>query len=109
MKIRIDDVRFPPDSTWDDSFRDVLKEKSLDKAVKWYFIFLLVYVSKVTEISFDHDLWDESDTNGYELMRITLDLYKACRIPLPKISIHSANPVWVERMKNLLQFYETSL
>lgn len=105
MKIRIDDVRLPPDSTWEFSFRDTLKENSLDFAVKRYFKDLILYIEQITEISFDHDLWDENEITWYELLRITLDIYKACKIKLPKISIHSANPVWVDRMKSLLNYY----
>jgi len=106
MKLRIDDFRFPPDDTWEDEFRWSLQHYWIEVATECFFIELMRNFSNITEISFDHDLWDESDITGYELLRITLDLYKACRRCLPKISIHSANPVWVDRMKSLLMYYD---
>jgi len=48
---------------------------------------------EIEHISFDHDLADEEDFNGYEVLKLVLHYYKLISQPLPKISIHSSNPI----------------
>jgi len=65
MKIRIDDVRFPPDKDWHDCFPDLCKSDNLQLAVVDYMAVigyelasrhLTPNTDKLEEISFDHDL-----------------------------------------------------
>lgn len=104
IKIFIDDIRFPPDNTRDDSFVSYLK--SWRKQASINELLFKIIMNDVEEISFDHDLADESDFNWYEVMKLVLQYYRLTGKHLPKISIHSANPIWVERMERLLQEHE---
>lgn len=103
MKLRIDDVRFPPDETWDDTVTMYIKAWKYKAWVNQLLFRIILSTDKIDEISFDHDLWEDTEFNWYELMKLVIQYYKLVWYPLPKISIHSANPIWVERMERLLE------
>ena len=77
MKLFLDDVRNPPDDTWD----VVRKYKT---ALDYWRLY------PIEEISFDHDLGEEN--TGYDFAKF---IEFACNDghPCPKWQIHSANPV----------------
>lgn len=80
VKLWIDDERDPPRGEgW-------LIARTADQAA------LIIKTHDVVEISFDHDLGDESDT-GYHLINwIEREIYFG-RIKLPTMRVHSMNPV----------------
>ena len=86
MKIFIDDVRFPPDSSW-------LLVKDVASAMKC----IKHNLNEVTLISFDHDLGE--DVNQIPTTTIPIATYLeelAYNGQYPKqlkLQIHSANPV----------------
>lgn len=115
MKIYIDDERKIPWPTRDDWFVHRCK-RSLRKAVTYYVekvsndvvlkAWMEVPMSWITHISFDHDLWDDSVATWYDLLKWTIESYLLAWVELPKITIHSANPIGKERMERLLEEYE---
>lgn len=93
IKIRLDDERPVPDKTWKHA-----------KTFNSFFTLVYQYKDFLWEVSFDHDLW-QSMYDGYDVL---VWFCKTCRILSlrPKISIHSANCVWVERMEAQLEEYK---
>ncbi len=83
MKIFLDDVRNPPDSTWK-VYREVC-----DDLVKDFF--------NADEVSLDHDLGENKPT-GYDFLCMIEALMHQEPRKLPIIYVHSANPVGVSRM-----------
>jgi hypothetical protein len=55
----------------------------------------------IEEISFDHDLGVCAD--GYTCARWLILTYELLGKPLPKLSIHSQNPVGRERLERLFE------
>jgi len=55
----------------------------------------------VCEMSVDHDLGFEKPT-GYDLLYCMARL----KLKVPKIAVHSANPVGAEAMRNLIEQFE---
>lgn len=98
MKIYFDDVRFIPDDTWEE----------VRYPIDLYSI-LLNNPQHITEISLDHDIecyvwawaWCEEYT-WYDVLKTILLIYERAELPLPKITFHTANPVWREKMEQLL-------
>lgn len=94
MKIFLDDVRSPPDETW------TLFKKAEDVleviATEW---------EQIEAISFDNDL-GVGNMEGYRVLDVIEALVHdeaAIHIPhLPKLYIHSANPVARARMATVI-------
>lgn len=80
VKLWIDDERNPPrDKGW-------MIARTADQAV------LILKAHDVVEISFDHDLGDESDTGYHIINWIEQEIYFG-RMKLPKMHVHSWNSV----------------
>lgn len=90
MKLYIDDLRNPPDSTW-------VVARTFDDAKKK----LLEAYPTITAIAFDHDLGDADDRkNGYELMCVFETLVKSNKIDHPVyLYIHTSNPSGFKKMQ----------
>lgn len=78
MKLWLDDIRPPPDSTW-------TWAKSSAVAIG------LLSTEDITHISFDHDLGAGKD--GYFVARLIEFFANAGVLPRLKWTVHSANPV----------------
>lgn len=85
MKIWLDDERPAPDG-WEwvrtqDGFKEILEDPNV----------------RIEEISFDHDLGmsdDEEEMSGYTCVRwLELHLRSDAGYPIPRMSVHSMNPV----------------
>jgi hypothetical protein len=87
MKVWLDDVREPPDSSW-------VWTKNVSETV------LLLQTRTVDEMSLDHDLGDESVVGkGYDVVRwIEEFAFNDDTYAPPIINIHSANPVGIANM-----------
>lgn len=100
IKVWLDDVRKPPTPFGWDWFKS---EKPLR-------LFYLVHEDQIEEMSLDHDLWNGS--TGYDfLVWLEEKIFTREFTRLPKISIHSMNPVGkyrmeecIDRMKRFLDF-----
>ena len=58
----------------------------------------------VTHLSLDHDLGPPEAGTGYDVMVwIEVKTWYDPSWPIPEITIHSANPVGVDRMKSVLR------
>lgn len=90
MKIYLDDTRQVPDNSW-----------TLTKTAKETIVHLLL--SQVEEISLDHDLGDEENETGYDVLRwIEEKVYLAGYIPPQTIRIHTMNNVARKKMEQAL-------
>lgn len=78
MKLWLDDVRTPPDETWE-------WKRTYDEALE------VISKNLVKEISFDHDLGD--NFTGYTLAKAIEQYAYYGLISRIKWNIHSANPV----------------
>lgn len=98
MKIYLDDVRFIPDDTWTEC-----------KDVQTFVDLVLANLWNIEEISFDHDLWDEVDgkeLTGYDCLIWFIKTYQIRRISFPRLSLHTANPIWHERMETAIIMHD---
>lgn len=89
MQIRLDDVRFPPDEYWKEA-----------KTPAEFYSVITNNIENVTLVSFDHDLWWE--LTWYDCLEWMLKTYRILGKRVPAVKLHTANPVWEERMKRLL-------
>ena len=97
MKIYLDDIRNTPDG-W----------------VRCYWpneVLSLMDTYLVEEISLDHDLGDDSRGTGYDVLLRMEEMSRFGQLKyLPKITIHSANPVGKQKMliaiNKIKDFYE---
>lgn len=94
MKLFLDDIRNPPDSSWE-------VVRSYSEFVEW------VQANGLPDqISFDHDLGLEEDQPSR-----TRDGYDACKWMLENygipeaVTVHSKNPVGKKRIEDLVSFY----
>lgn len=94
--IFLDDVRSPPKGTTlvrsFEEFRDLIKSTD---------------VSKIREISFDHDLGEEgeSERSGYDAAKWLIEYLIDNNLEmtdLKQLRIHSANPVGAENIRSYL-------
>lgn len=85
IKLFLDDIRFPVDDSW-----------SIVRTAEDAIAFLAT--GRVVEISFDHDLGDDSKT-GYDVAKYIEEEVFFGRMECPKWGIHSANPVGIENIK----------
>lgn len=93
MKLWLDDVRKPPDSTWtwaknyDEAIQSLESAEFFGADFVW------------SELSLDHDLGDTSPS-GYDLLCWLEEWVVRMRlVDIPVIHIHSANPVGAARMR----------
>jgi hypothetical protein len=85
MKIYLDDIRAEPEG-W-------VRVKTAQEAIE------LLKSNKVSEISLDHDLGDDKNGTGYDvILWIEQEVYQTYYIP-PKIKVHSANAPAREKME----------
>lgn len=97
MKIFLDDIRNTPDG-W----------------VRCYWpdeVLSLIDTYLVEEISLDHDLGDDHHGTGYDVLLRMEEMSRLGQLKyLPKITIHSANPVGKQKMLiaigKIKDFYE---
>jgi hypothetical protein len=94
VKIFLDDIRIEPEG-W-------VRAKTAKEAIE------LLRSNKVTEISLDHDLGDDKNGTGYDvILWIEQEVYMNNYIP-PIIKVHSANVAAREKMeagiKKILSF-----
>ena len=93
MKIFLDDIRDPPDSTW-----EVVRTYS--DAVE-----LVHHSGFPDEVSFDHDLGTEKTGLDFAHFLIDLDLDSGAMPGNFSYRIHSANPVGRANIEGLLEGY----
>lgn len=97
MKLWVDDVRFPPDKDWIVCPEVILANHLIKSGV-------------VDEISLDHDLGLQPSkiqyTGYYVLKMIEECLADGTIVKVPKITIHTANPVGRKNMELALQSIE---
>lgn len=91
MKIWLDDIRTPPDKTWTWVKRAVVAK-------------MLIASGKVFEISLDNDLGRAMEEGYMVLEWLEQALNNAfgphgSRIRVPKIYVHTSNPVAAKRMR----------
>ena len=94
IKVYLDDMRTPPEG-W-------VLVKTAREAIE------LLMTNDVEEISLDHDLGEEENGSGYDVINwLEKEVYENNFIP-PVIHIHTANPVARERMeaavRNIVRF-----
>lgn len=97
MRIWLDDERLPPDGwTW---VRTVDAVVSLILAEEPF--------GGVEEISLDHDLGDDDNGTGYDvLLWIERELHAGYLPHLPRLHVHSANPPARKRMEAAIRAIE---
>lgn len=128
MNIYLDDVRQPKDTYPGNGVRcghlvlDVLSD--FDRA-KWTTVrtfndfvnTLLSNIDKIERISFDHDLGDHRGNwnsvfkryhTGYDAVSLVEQLVFEGRMKAPSMKCHSANPVGVERILQVINKIEQS-
>lgn len=91
MKLWIDDIRMPPDNDWEWA-------KTAHDAVR----LLRLHWNEINEVSFDHDLGENSRT-GYDIL-IWIERRCARGKKFPALMFtHSANPVGRANMQAAIQ------
>jgi len=100
MKIWLDDIRTPPDNTW------TWCKSAQD------FESVLQHIAEVTDISFDHDIASYDARTGDEitgyhcLCMIEKIWWNDGNFVVPRMTVHSANPVGRARMQKLIDKME---
>jgi hypothetical protein len=94
IKLYIDDVRQPPDSTWVVARNGKEALEIIDSGVV------------ITEISFDHDLGDSDSISGYDVACHVENLVCEGVMHMPIWHVHSANPPGRMRIAQAMQFAE---
>ncbi len=93
MKIYLDDERMPPDDSW-------LLLRHPSPVVRM----LIMNEGKVTHLSLDHDLacfdgFRGAEITGYDVLcKIEQAVVEGTLQQVPKLTVHSANPVGRKRM-----------
>ncbi len=95
MKIWLDDQQYAPEG-WRLAFCQQI-------FVFWLASSVTRKEDVIEDISFDHDLG--FCTDGYECMKLVLQLYTVAGLPHPRYHIHTANPEGRRRMQMLLAEY----
>jgi hypothetical protein len=90
MKLFIDDIRNAPDDTW-------VVARTNTEAIR------IMYTNRdrITHISFDHDCGDSNESFQASAYYLAL-LIELLQDYLPVITVHSANPIGVEKIKSIL-------
>jgi hypothetical protein len=94
MKLFVDDIRIPIDTTW-------IIARSYNEFVK---ILNKEGFENFDIISLDHDLGDTSipEKNGMDCAKYLIDFSLDFNISLPKIYVHSDNNVGSENIKSII-------
>jgi hypothetical protein len=97
MKVWLDDIRIPPDG-W-------IWAKNADE------FSVLLFTRYISEISFDHDIASFTDTGdevtGYTcLCWVEKMIMNDPNFPIPKMYVHSANPVGRQKMQKVIDKIE---
>ena len=92
-KLYLDDLRFPRAEGWE-------IVRSYDN-----FVFWIEENGLPDEVSFDHDLGEDIKT-GYDCAKWLCSYCYDNALPFPSWNIHSANPVGVENIKQLIYSFE---
>lgn len=97
MKIWVDDLRTPPDDTWEwyKASTPVIELMS-HLSNNWVDI-----TERIEVMSLDHDLGDEDTTRGIVLWCCYHNEWPA------EMRVHSANPVGVEWLEGMIERYKT--
>lgn len=90
MKLYLDDLREPKTTGW-------VIVRDAETALK------LFKTGLITEMSLDHDL-GENTPSGYDFLKEVEELVITQGYTLPPCNIHSANPVGVARMNQVLRY-----
>jgi hypothetical protein len=93
IKLWVDDIRNAPDSSW-------TVVRTNEEAIRVIAMFGCV------EISLDHDIENTPET--FKPIVYFLGEKYAGQNIVPRVTIHSANPVGTTRMKNILEQYGLS-
>jgi hypothetical protein len=84
MKVYLDDLR-PTPSGWT---RTYTPEQTI----------ALLQTGEVTDLSLDHDLGDECNGDGYDVVLWLEEAVLTRGFAPPRVTVHSANPVGRQRM-----------
>jgi len=93
MKLWLDDIRKPPDTTW-------TWVKTADEAIAE------LKKGEVAAISFDHDLCHSAskvEKTGYTVACWIEQRAYMCALPKMSWSVHSGNPVGAEKIKRAME------
>ena len=85
MKLYLDDIRTPPDDSWQ-------VVRTAEEAIE------ILKTGKVNAMSFDHDLGEGKKTGYDVLVWIEREVFKKKMNP-PKMKTHTQNPVGKEKME----------
>lgn len=88
MKIWLDDLRNPPDNTW-----------WVCRTASYCIQCLKDFSTKVDTISLDHDLGNDEDGTGYDVVKFLEEQAVRDNLVPQNIKIHSANPVGRQNMQ----------
>jgi hypothetical protein len=101
MKIFLDDIRYPSVlHVKDGNLGWTIVRNYTDFVYTW-----VVNKNEVTHISFDHDL-GEPDKTGYDCLKIVEEDYFEGFNRFITMSVHSNNPVGVEKMTKVIKNLE---
>jgi len=100
MKIFLDDIRYPSVRTNDTNEGWTIVRNYIDFIYTW-----AVNKENITHISFDHDLGE--DRTGYDALKAVEEDYFVEGFSKPIVmTVHSNNPVGVEKMTKLIKRIE---
>ncbi len=93
MKIFLDDLRNPPDDSW-------ILVREVPEVIR----LLKRYPERITDISLDHDLGDDVEYTGYDvLLYIEEEVFYNTFTPVPNIQLHTDNASARIKMKAAVQ------
>ena len=103
----IDDERAPLDITWGSvTEQSAYRDKEWFIARDWSDVLNLVKAFGIPSlISFDHDLGDNTEYNGYEISQKITDIILDGEYKLPhdfQFMVHSKNPVGAENIRSYM-------
>lgn len=109
----LDDERNPEDVTWikyPDNVEWIVVRDSSEFFQKFH---ELHFQDNEFFVSFDHDIQEieyGSETTGYDILKIMLNIVGINSIPVPVCYFHTQNPIGKENMemyyKNFVEFYK---
>jgi hypothetical protein len=111
MKIYLDDKRDPPDNSWT-LFRNIG-----DMARAMYIESPTLNIADIEVFSLDHDLGDFIkladgkilELDGVQAINSIYEWFNYKGVPVPKILIHSANPIGRQNMIHRIEYWQQKL